>query len=67
MQKKKRNIYKPGKPYVVCLPEDEKDHAHLMAKENHAYDIEKLSSTSAKQRTTKGILSGSRIKAVKPH
>ncbi|MBP9883616.1 MAG: hypothetical protein KBF32_09450 [Chitinophagales bacterium] len=67
MQKKKRNIYKPGKAYVVCLPEDEKDHAHLMAKENRAYDIEKLISTSAKQRTTKGILSGSRIKAVKPH
>ena len=66
MQKKKQNIYKPGKAYVVCLPEDEKDHSSLMAKENRAYDIEKLISTSAKQRTTKGILSGSRIKAVKP-
>lgn len=67
MQKKKRNISKPGKSYVVCLPEDEKDHSHLLAKENRAYDIEKLISTSVKQRTTKGIISGGRIKVAKPH
>ena len=67
MQKKKQNISKPGKANVVCRPEDEKDHTHLMAKENRSYDIEKLISTSVKHRTTKGVLSGSRIKAVKPH
>ena len=62
MQKKKRNIsqHKSGKSYVTCLPEDEKDHSHLMTENNRAHEVEKLISESVKQRPS--LKSSTRIK-----